>query len=103
MGQRMTRESFRAPLDWYKAVVQRLDKDAKGEALKAGNHVLKVPYLFIATLKDPLAPAAAVQGPIAQFMLPGVTLKEVDASHWCMLEKPIEVGEAVVYWVANKF
>lgn len=100
---RMKQESFRAPLDWYKATAQSLDTEAEGAALKAGHHIVKVPYLFVAATKDPLAPAAAVQEPIAQGMLPDVTLEEVEASHWCTLEKPREVGEAVVRWLTSKF
>ncbi|KAF2163664.1 hypothetical protein M409DRAFT_25852 [Zasmidium cellare ATCC 36951] len=100
---RMKQNSFRAPLDWYKATAQSLDFEAENDALKAGNHVVKVPYLFVAALKDPLAPSAAVQGPIAQGLLPDVTLEEVDASHWCMLERPAEVGQAVVRWLSSKF
>lgn len=101
--ERMKLNSFRAPLDWYKAVVQSLDLNAESDALQAGSHVVKAPYLFIAARHDPLAPVAAVQGPIAQGMLPDVTLEEVDASHWCMLERPAETGQAVMRWLSSKF
>ena len=100
---RMKRNGFRAPLDWYKAVVQSLDLQEEREALEAGGHVVNVPYLFVAALKDPLAPVSAVQGPMSQGMLPNATQKEVEASHWCMLEKPVEVGQAIVEWLGEQF
>ncbi|KAK4504002.1 hypothetical protein PRZ48_004917 [Zasmidium cellare] len=100
---RMEQNSFRAPLDWYKATSRSLDLQAESNALQAGNHIIKAPYLFVAALTDPLAPSAAVQGPIAQGTLPDVTLEEVDASHWCMHERPTEVGQAVVRWLSSKF
>lgn len=100
---RMKRNGFRAPLDWYKAVTQNLDREAEEAALKAGNHIVKSPYLFIATLQDPLSPAAAVQAPIAQGLLPDVTLKEVDTGHWCMLERPVDVGQTIVDWLISNY
>jgi soluble epoxide hydrolase / lipid-phosphate phosphatase len=100
---RLGRDGFRAPLDWYKAVVQSLDLELEKKVLEDGDHVVKAPYLFIAALNDPLSPKDAVQGPISQGMLPDVTLREVNGSHWCMLEKPQETGQLLVAWLHEKF
>ena len=100
---RLGRDSFRAPLDWYKAVDRSLDLELEKKVYEDGTHVVRAPYLFIAALNDPLAPKEAVQGPIAQGMVPDITLREVDGSHWCMLERPAEVGELLIAWLGEKF
>lgn len=100
---RLGRDGFRAPLDWYKGVVRSLDLEHEQQVFEHGHHIVTAPYLFIAALKDPLAPKDAIQGPIAQGMVPDVTLREVDGSHWVMLEKPEETGETLTAWLREKF
>ncbi|KAK5716323.1 hypothetical protein LTR17_016437 [Elasticomyces elasticus] len=100
---RLKRDGFTAPLKWYKAIISNMDLEAQQQALERGTGVLNMPYLFVAALQDPLAPTAAVQGPIAQGMLPDVSIKEVEAGHWCMFEKPQEVGNAVVSFLSEKY
>jgi soluble epoxide hydrolase/lipid-phosphate phosphatase len=100
---RLKKDSWTAPLNWYKATVANLSLDEDQAALAAGRHVVKVPYLFLGATEDPLAPTAAVQRLQAQGLLEDVTVKEVGAGHWCMLEKPREVGEAVVAWLGDTF
>ncbi|KAK4961105.1 hypothetical protein LTR10_001595 [Elasticomyces elasticus] len=100
---RLKRDGFTAPLKWYKAITRDMDLDAQKQALESGAGVLKMPYLFVAALQDPLAPTGAVQGPIAQGMLPDVSIKEVEAGHWCMFEKPQKVGNAVVSFLSEKY
>lgn len=98
---RLRRDGWTGPLNWYKAIVGSLDLDAEKAALEAGRHVLKTPYLFVAANQDPLAPAATVYGLQAQGLIEDVTIKGVDAGHWCMLEKPKEVGELLVAWLVD--
>ena len=100
---RLKKDGWTAPLKWYKATVANLSLDEDKAALAAGRHVVKVPYLFLGATEDPLAPTAAVQGLQAQGLLEAVTVREVRAGHWCMLEKSGEVGEAVVAWLGNTF
>lgn len=96
---RLKRDGWTGPLNWYKAVAGDLSLDADKAALEAGRHVLKARYLFVGATNDPLAPAAAVHGLQAQGLLEDVTIKEVDAGHWYMLEKPKETGEHIVAWL----
>jgi soluble epoxide hydrolase/lipid-phosphate phosphatase len=35
--------------------------------------------------------------------LEDVKVNEIEAGHWCMLEKPQEVGEAIVAWLGDAF
>ncbi|USW53569.1 Putative alpha/beta hydrolase-1, epoxide hydrolase [Septoria linicola] len=100
---RLKRDGFRAPMLWYKAVVESLTLAADQQALEAGNYMVKVPYLFVAALEDPLAPAVAVEGLKAQGLLPDVTVKQISASHWLMLEKARETGEAIISWLKDRF
>lgn len=80
----------------------------RGRDLKAEKKVLsettvvKVPFLFIATTKDPLGLPAAIQPPAQLGLLPDLTMSEIDAGHWCMLAKPQEVGESLIKWLKSK-
>lgn len=100
---RLKQDGWRAPLNWYKATAASLSLDEDKAALAAGRHVVKVPYLFLGATEDPLAPTAAAQGLQAQRLLENVTVREVQAGHWCMLEKPLEVGEQIVSWLGDAF
>ncbi|KAK4569790.1 hypothetical protein LTR86_002759 [Recurvomyces mirabilis] len=87
---RLKRDGWTTPLMWYKAVVADLALEADKTALRSGWQKLKLPYLFVAANQDPLAPAAAAQGLQAMGLLSDMTVKEVESSHWCMLERPKE-------------
>lgn len=96
---RLQQDGWRGPLNWYKAITGNVDIDAEKAAIEAGRNVMDAPYLFLGAAQDPLAPAAAVQGLQAQGLLKDVTVKNVEAGHWCMLEKPRDVGSAIVTWL----
>ena len=96
---RLKQDGWTGPLNWYKAITGDMGIDAEKSAIEAGRNVVDVPYLFVAATQDPLAPAAAVQGLQAQGLLKDVTVKSIGAGHWCMLEKPEEVGSAIVTWL----
>lgn len=100
---RLKQDGWTGPLNWYKATVANLTLDEDKAALAAGRHVVKMPYLFLGAAEDPLAPTAAVLGLQAQGLLEDVTVQEVQAGHWCMLEKPHETGQAVVTWLGDAF
>jgi soluble epoxide hydrolase/lipid-phosphate phosphatase len=100
---RLKQDGWTAPLNWYKATTASLSLDEDKAALAAGRHIVKTPYLFLGATEDPLAPIAAVQGLQAQGLLEDVKVNEIEAGHWCMLEKPQEVGEAIVAWLGDAF
>lgn len=100
---RLRRDGWSTPLNWYKALTSNLSLGADKTAVEVGGSSVKAPYLIIAALQDPLSLAAAVQGPIMQGFLPEVDIKEVDAGHWLMLEKPPEVGKFITDWLNEKF
>ena len=99
---RFSRDGFEGPLLWYQALLEGRHVEAEKRVL-GQTSVVKVPYLFIAALRDPLALPAAVQQPKEMGLLPDLTVEEVDAPHWCMLSKPKEVGEALVKWLKAKY
>jgi soluble epoxide hydrolase/lipid-phosphate phosphatase len=96
---RLRKDGWTGPLNWYKAITGDVGIDDEKAAAEAGRNVLDVPYLFVGATQDPLAPNAAVHGLQAQGLLKDVTVKNVEAGHWCMLEKPDEVGSAIVTWL----
>lgn len=96
---RLKRDGWTAPLNWYKAVTRDVSIDDEIKAVETGRNILDVPYLFVGATRDPLAPTAAVQGLQAQNLVKDVTVRNVEAGHWCMLEKPDEVGSAILTWL----
>jgi soluble epoxide hydrolase / lipid-phosphate phosphatase len=65
----------------------------KEKDLLADRSLIKVPYLSIATLQDMICVPQAIKGPKKLGLVPKLTVEEVDASHWCMLASPKEVGD----------
>ena len=100
---RLANDGFSGPLSWYKAMLGNLDLEAQKAVPSKGQHILKIPYLFIATLQDPLFPPAVIHSLIALGMLPDVTIKEIDTGHWGMLEMPDEFGEVATGWLDERF
>jgi soluble epoxide hydrolase/lipid-phosphate phosphatase len=98
---RLKKDGWTGPLNWYKAITGDVGIDDEKAAVEAGRDVLDIPYLFVEATQDPLAPVAAVQGLQAQGLLKDVTVKSVEAGHWCMMEKPDEIGSAIVTWLDN--
>jgi soluble epoxide hydrolase/lipid-phosphate phosphatase len=96
---RLRKDGWTGPLNWYKSITGDVGIDDEKAAVEAGRNVLDIPYLFVGATQDPLAPTAAVHGLQAQGLLKDVTVKNVEAGHWCMLEKPGEVGSAIVTWL----
>jgi soluble epoxide hydrolase/lipid-phosphate phosphatase len=92
------RGGFRAPLNWYKSALYRVD--AKHEdALPDERLVITLPVSVIAGHNDPLgrpdiALDAAERG---KQYLPDAKVETIhDASHWMMVEKPDETTAALI-------
>lgn len=100
--QRMTRDGFESPLCYYRSRVDgRFDE--QDSQLPAERYRIKVPYLFVAGTKDVVCRPDAIKVAAGLGLLPQLTVREVDAGHWCMLAKPDEVGNFVVEWLENTF
>ena len=100
--ERFSNDGFEGPLLWYQALIEGRHLEKEREVM-GKTSVVRVPCLFIAALRDPLALPAAVQRPREMGLLPDLTVVEVDAPHWLMLSKPKEVGEALVKWLKEKY
>ncbi|KAF8999696.1 alpha/beta-hydrolase [Cyathus striatus] len=84
---------FQAPLNWYVARVKALD-NKDDETVPKENFRFKTPTLFIAALKDVIG-IPAVNEAVLRKYCDDLTVKEIDAGHWVMLEKPVELNEAL--------
>jgi soluble epoxide hydrolase/lipid-phosphate phosphatase len=62
-----------------------------------------VPYLFVAGKLDVVCRPQEIERAIALGLTPNLTMKEVDAGHWCMFAKPKEIGEIFVKWLRDTF
>jgi soluble epoxide hydrolase / lipid-phosphate phosphatase len=96
------RDGLTGPLCWYRSAVEghhfKAEKDLPQE-----RYVVEKPYLFIAGLQDPVCLPSAIEIPKKQGVLKDLKVVSIDAGHWCMLEKPEEVGQAVVEWLELKY
>lgn len=79
-------------VNWYRTRKVNFDDD-----LSILGRGITIPTLFILALRDPAVPPA-----FAKYMgklVPGVVIKEVDTSHWALIEKPAEVNGFISAWL----
>jgi len=98
----MRRDGFRASLCYYRALVTGLmyeqDKELPGERYK-----VNVPYLFVAGILDVVCRPQGIERAMALGLTPNLTMKEVDAGHWCMLAKPKEIRDIFAKWLGDTY
>lgn len=99
---RLKRDGWAAPMCWYRAVVEGHQYESEKD-LPAENYTVKVPYLFIAGMKDYVCLPALIEQPKSQGLLPKLTVEKIDTGHWCMFAKPKEVGEMFTRWLRGNY
>ena len=99
---RIKRDGIKAPLCWYRSMVDQVQYEAEKD-LPPERFAVNVPYLFVAASKDVLSSVQAIERPKAMGLLPKLTVTELDAPHWSMLEKPKEMGETFLKWLGEIF
>ncbi|KAG5912767.1 hypothetical protein E4U53_005173 [Claviceps sorghi] len=89
---------LRGPLNWYRA--RRINFDEE-RALAASSPPARVamPALFIAASRDPALPPAMSAGMETHFAQ--LTRREVDATHWALVEAAAEVNAQIAEWLAE--
>ncbi|EGR51307.1 uncharacterized protein TRIREDRAFT_57045 [Trichoderma reesei QM6a] len=100
--KRMTRDGFESPLCYYRS--KRDGRfDEQDSRLPADRYKIKVPYLFVAGTQDVVCRPEAIETVEKLGLVPQLTVRQVDAGHWCMLAKPDEVGKLVVEWLDDTY
>lgn len=96
---RMQRDGLASPLCWYRATVE---DHQMGEADET-NAVVNVPTLFVAYNDDVVCRKEIIGLGQKAGLLPHLTVVELDGTHWGLLDKPKEFGDAVIAWLDANF
>ncbi|KAF8984194.1 Alpha/Beta hydrolase protein [Cyathus striatus] len=97
---RLMHGGLQGPLNYYAARVRALD-NKDDEAVPEENYKLNMPTLFVATLKDYICLPSTNEATLRRFC-DDLTVKEIDASHWVMFEKPDELNQVLGEFLADK-
>ncbi|KAF9635093.1 putative alpha beta hydrolase fold-1 protein [Lasiodiplodia theobromae] len=65
--------------------------------------VVQVPSFFLGCERDDACLWQLIEGPKKAGLLPDLTVKIIDSTHWCTMEKPDVVGKALYDWLSEKF
>lgn len=96
---RFEKDGFEAPLCWYKSQVFGF-KDGDDNL---ANAKVKCPALFMGFDKDFVCRKEMIAMSEQAGLLPNLTKIDMEGSHWGLLDKPTEFGEAVVGWLKTTF
>ncbi|KAH8901485.1 alpha/beta-hydrolase [Thozetella sp. PMI_491] len=100
--RRFKRDGFKGPFCWYLAITDAIQYRVEKETFKPEDIVIKDPVLFIGCEQDEVARTDAIEEPIKLGLLPDITQYELDCSHYCPLERPIEVGKFIVEFLEGR-
>lgn len=100
--ERMTRDGFEASLCYYRALVTNIIYE-QDNSYSVERYRINVPYLFVACAGDVVCRSAGITKLSRLGMTPHLTVEHLDAGHWCILEKPKEVGEIFVRWLEANY
>jgi pimeloyl-ACP methyl ester carboxylesterase len=84
-------------LNWYRLTEINF-ADAKQYA---STPTIDVPMLFIPALRDTALPPS--MGKSMGQWIPGLTVKQVNTSHWALTEDPRGVNESITSWLEGHF
>lgn len=100
--KRMAQDGFESPLCYYRALLNGhfFDQDKQ---LPEERYKIDVPYLFIAGTQDVVCRPQGIEQVEKLGLAPKLTVRELDAGHWCMLAKPKKVGQIFVEWLGNNY
>ncbi|KAF1348553.1 Alpha/Beta hydrolase protein [Delphinella strobiligena] len=97
--KRMEKDGFEAPLCWYKSsVFGHQDGETDGV-----DPLVKVPALYVAFNQDFVCRKEQIGMAESAGLLPHLTKVELDGSHWGLLAKKKEFGNAIVDWLEKTY
>ncbi len=93
---RLRRDGTEGPLCWYKSANLNFEVEKQ---IPKDRYVVNMPLLFVGGSEDPVGLTAAIHNVQKQGLVPQLTVHELAAAHWIMLEKPAELGHTVLDWL----
>ena len=101
-GKILTMGGFTGPLNWYKQAMAGITH-ASETRISPDYAATKftIPTLFLGCTMDTICvPVMQVAG--MKDFFSDLTIKELDASHWCMIEKPKETWDIIHEFIEEK-
>lgn len=99
---RMSHNGFESPLCYYRALVTNIFYEQERK-IPDSRYRINMPYLFIACALDVVCRPQEIITATYLGMTPYLTVEYLQAGHWCLLEKPKEVGNAFIRWLENYY
>jgi len=96
---RIARDGFDAPLCWYKATVFGEQDGQQDENVK----VVDVPTLYVGFDKDVVCRHESIKADVNKTLLPHLTVKVLEGTHWGLVAKPDVFGTTVVDWLEAEY
>lgn len=91
------KNGMRGPMCWYKT--SKINFDDELELLEKGRTRVTVPALMIVASRDAALPPSMSAG--MEKHVDDLIMKEVDASHWALWEKPAELNQHIVEFLTG--
>lgn len=100
-AKRYTIHGMHGPTNWYRTAELNFEDEREfSTRLEEGKLNFEMPVLFIGGRRDAALPPALAGGMDKYFK--SLVKDEVDASHWALWEKPMEVNAIISEWLAGK-
>ncbi len=100
--ERFNKDGFEAPTNWYKSTAQNIQWE-DDKSIPKENYVVKVPFFFLGCTGDAVGRTDLIQIPKTAGLLPDFDMTEIESGHWCAMEKPGEVADAIRGFVTKRF
>lgn len=98
-----TKESgFTGAFNWYKVYVLNMNWE-KERHIRGERLTIRVPTLFIACSRDDICLPSFIEPPRQAGLLPELEIRQIDSTHWCMMENPVEVAQAMHGWLKERW
>jgi soluble epoxide hydrolase / lipid-phosphate phosphatase len=101
--QRMRRDGFEGPQNWYRAWLDPEVGFAAEKKIKEENRVVKVPYLHWGGRQDWVCRPEAIEDPKGKGLVPKLTEVVREGGHWAFLALPDVFGNDLVKWLDETF
>ncbi|KAJ9623204.1 hypothetical protein H2203_006141 [Taxawa tesnikishii (nom. ined.)] len=99
--KRIGRDGMGASLLWYVAYKDNVTYEAEKEVPK-GRGIVGLAVLYLGCTGDTVATPDSIEPTKQAGLLPALTVKTIESGHWCMVEKPAEVGKVIANLVQGE-
>jgi soluble epoxide hydrolase / lipid-phosphate phosphatase len=100
--QRFRKDGLQGPTNWYKAMNSGYQGD-DDKTIPKENAVVKVPFFFLGCTGDAVCRTELIYGPKNDGYLPDFEMTEITSDHWCAMEEPAKVADALSGFLKKRF